>query len=349
MKGGYMLKVNNFSKLFYISIFFIIGLTILTQPVIAKTLTTEARSVIQRIQTKGSTLSGELNEFHSDFARHAEIMVNLENMIKELRSRGFLGKEYSQSPEKYERIYAEYAKNISEIKNVFIKHFPKIQNAVADFNRSIYYGKDRIIELRSDDLAIVDAELRRSKQVLNKLQNIRAELDTNCPKNNKISKNCKRQWRNYQRQLLNLKRGLARLKYMKKISNLKDSISHKLTEIMEQYVYKESETVDMLMNYAVNFEQYSSFSSSNGLGGMLSTIRELGKLNEKMKDFSKFQQGLDFHVADMGKLVENRLDHFMKDSGIGNINVESRGEVLRSYEDQEEEIADMIRELEGIE
>jgi len=335
----------------FISIFFLICILVLimTSSVFAKKLTSEARSVIQHIQKKGSTLSGTLTEFHQQFSASAQKMVLLESMIEELKSKGYLGQKYSDTPEKYERIYAEYARNISEIKKVFTQNFPKIQQAVSDFNRSVYYGKDRIAELKSDDLAIVETELGRSRQILQRLQTKRAELETNCPlekNSNRMSKNCKLQWRNYKNRLRNLKRSLARLKYMKKISNLKDSIGQKLTEIMERYVYKESETVDMLINYAINFEQYASFIGSNELGGMLSTFKELGKLESKLHDFEKFQKGLDFHVEDMGKIVDNRLDHFIKESGMGDMNVESRGDILRSFEDEEQLLAETIRDLE---
>jgi len=336
-----MKRLNNYFVIFSL----ICVLLSYTANVSAKKLTSEARSVIQHIQHKGNTLSGELTEFHQEFSARAEKMVKLESMIDELKQKGYLGQKYDDTPEKYERVYAEYARYISEIKNVFTKHFPRIQQAVADFNRSIYHGKDRITELRSDDLAIVESELGRSKQILLKLQNKRIDIESTCPKDQKISKNCKRQWRNYQRQLQNLKRSLTRLQYMKKISKLKESIGQKLTEIMERYVYKESDTVDMLMNYAINFEQYAGFIGSHELGGMLSTIRELGKMDEKLRDFQQFQKGLDFHVADMGKIVDNRLDHFIKSSGMGDINVESRGDILRSYEGEEQEIAEMIRQL----
>ena len=315
----------------------------------AKRLTSEARSVIQHIQQKGNTLSGTLTEFHQQFSASAQKMVNLEEMIDRLKEKGHLGKTYAETPEKYERVYAEYARYISEIKDVFIQNFPRIQQAVADFNRSVYHGKDRIAELKSDDLAIVEAELGRSKQILRKLQSKRADIEANCPNRqstHKMTKMCQHQWRNYKRQLRNLKRSLARLKYMKKISDLKDSISAKLTEIMERYVYKESDTVDMLMNYAMNFEQYASFIGSNELGGMLNTFKELTKLENRLRDFQRFQQGLDTHVADMGIIVDKRLDNFIQKSDMGDLELESRSEFLRSYEDEEQMIAETIQQLE---
>jgi hypothetical protein len=317
--------------------------------VFAKKLTSEARSVIQHIQKKGNALSGTLTEFHQEFSASAGKMVKLEFLVNELKKKNYLGQKYEETPEKYERVYAEYAHYISEIKDVFIKNFPKIQQALADFNRSVYHGKDRIAELKSDDLAIVETELGRSKQILGKLQAKRSELEADCPYNrnsHKMTRNCQNQWRDYKRQLRNLKRSVARLKYMKKISNLKDSISQKLTEIMERYVYKESETVDMLMNYAMSFEQYASFIGSTELGGMLSTFKELAKLETKLQHFEQFQVGLDSHVADMGRIVDDRVDNFMEKSGMGDVKVESRGDILRSFEDEEQMLAETILDLE---
>ena len=315
----------------------------------AKKLTSEARSVIQHIQKKGNALSGTLTEFHQEFSASAGKMVNLEFLVTELKKKNYLGQKYEETPEKYERVYAEYARYISEIKDVFIKNFPKIQQALADFNRSVYYGKDRIAELKSDDLAVVETELGRSKQILRKLQTKRVALEADCPytqNRHQMTRNCQNQWRDYKRQLRNLKRSVARLKYMKKISNLKDSISKKLTEIMERYVYKESETVDMLMNYAMSFEQYASFIGSNELGGMLSTFKELAKLETKLQDFEQFQLGLDSHVEDMGKIVDDRVDNFIQKSGMGDVKVESRGDILRSFEDEEQKLSETIMDLE---
>ncbi|MCP4109869.1 MAG: hypothetical protein GY749_30845 [Desulfobacteraceae bacterium] len=312
-----------------------------------KKLVSEARSVIQGIQERSNVLSDELTEFHQEFSARASKMVKLEAITEELLEKGYLGKKYADTPEKYERIYAEYARYMSEIKDIFVQHAPKIQGAVSAFNRSIYQGKDRIGELRSDDMAIVGAELGRIKHNFQGLQQQRIELENNCPKDSKkMSRTCKQQWMNYQRRLRRMKQSLARLQYMKKISEIKDSISGKLSEILGKYIYKEADTVEMLMNYAFNFEQYSEIIGSKDLGGMLKTIRELGKLEEKIKDFEQFQKGLDIHVADMGNLVDKRLDHFMKKSGMADMEVESRSDVLRGFEDQEEEISNMIRNLE---
>jgi len=334
-------------KFSYIIIIIICVLLIFSIPVSAKKLTAEARNVIQRIQSKGSTLSGELTEFHREFSAHAQKITELETMTEDLVRAGYLGKKYKDTPEKYERIYAEYAKHISEIKDIFVSHYPRIQRAVTDFNKSVYHGKDRIAELRSDDFSIVENELSKSKQIMYKLQGKRSELDQSCPRdtNKKMSKTCQRQWRNYKRQLTNLKRSLARLQYMKKIANLKDKIGKKLTQIMDQFVYKESDTVDMLMNYAVNFENYSSFIGSNGMGSILRYVKDLGKLNTQFKDLQQFQRGLDFHVTDMGSLIDKRLDNFMESGGLEDINFESRGDMLSSFDGEEELIRDMIKEL----
>ncbi|CAN2042940.1 hypothetical protein GMMP15_90078 [Candidatus Magnetomoraceae bacterium gMMP-15] len=314
-------------------------------PVIAKKLVSEARSVIQRIESKGSSLSNELSEFHSEFSSSAQKMVKLEETIEQLKRKGYLGKEYKDSPEKYERLYAEYAKYMSEIKNVFVSHLSRIQRSVTSFNRSIYEGKDRITELRSDDLAVVDTELKRIKQNYQKVKSKRESLESNCPKDRTLSRNCKRQWKNYDRQRRRITQSLKRIEYMKKISKLKDSISDKLAQIMDRYVDKEADIVEMLKNYAFSFEQYADFIGSNKLGGMLKTIGELAKLETKMKDFEKFQQGLDIHVGDMGNIIDKRLDHFIEKSGMADL--DSRSDMLGNYNNKEEEIERRIERLEN--
>jgi exonuclease VII large subunit len=311
----------------------------------AKKLVSEARSVIQNIQTRSDVLSGELEEYHRSFSKQAANMVELEAAIEDLKRKGYLGKDYADTPEKYDRLYAEYAKSVSELKDIFVKFYPRIQNAVSSFNRSVYVGRDRIEQLRSDDLAIAGAELRSARLNFQTLQQKRIELDNTCPQGNgNMTKSCSRQWTNYQRQLGRLKQSLTRLQYMQKISNLKDSIVNKLSQIMEAYVNKEADTVDMLMNYAFCFEQYSDFIGSKDVGGILRTIEGMKSLEAKLKDFEQFQSGLSIHVADMGNLVDKRLENFMKKSGMDK--VESMDDILLGYADQEEEIAKMIRALE---
>ncbi len=310
----------------------------------AKQMVSEARSVIQSIETKSNNLTGQLDKFHEEFAARAKNMVEIEAMVEELKREGYLGKTYKETPERYERVYAEFAKEMAEIKDIFSRHYPRIQTAVTSFNKSIYEGKDRISQIRSDDLAVVDAELSRSKVTFRELQDMRTNLESQCPQNaSQQSRSCRSQWKNYQRQLSRLKQSLARLNYMKKISNLKNSISGKLSEIMEQYVYKEEDIVNTLSSYAFSFEQYADFIGSKDLGGMLRTIRELGQLESKMRDLQQIQNGINFHVADMGGMVDDRLDYFMESSGFA---VESRDEKLASYADQEEDIQEMIRQLE---
>jgi len=100
------------------------------------------------------------------------------------------------------------------------------------------------------------------------------------------------------------------------------------------------------MNYAMSFEQYASFIGSNELGGMLSTFKELAKLETKLQDFEQFQLGLDSHVEDMGKIVDDRVDNFIQKSGMGDVKVESRGDILRSFEDEEQKLSETIMDLE---
>ena len=336
-------KVMHRTLPFALSLF--AAILLIVAPALAQELVSEARSVVQGIQSKGSTLSGELEEFHSRFAVEARRMVEIEAILEDLKAKGYIGPNYSDSPEKMERMNAEYADSIARIKETFVEYAPRIQDAVSDFNRSIYFGKDQIQDMRSQDLDVVDAELAISKTEFGDLKLLRSQLEMDCPENaSRKSRNCQRQWNDYQRQLGRLKQSLSRLQYMKKISSLKMAIVEKLSQILDDYQYREADVTAMLGNYAFNFEQYASFIGSKNLGGMLNTINELKQLDKKMKDFQQFQAGLDVHVANMGQLVDDRLEQLMDKSGVGQ--VESRSHMLQSYADQEDDIAKTIRDLE---
>jgi len=335
-------------KCLFVSILVIISIFICFSPAGAKKLVSEARSVIEGIQKKSKGLSGKLSEFHTEFSARAAKMVELEAVIEELKEKGYLGEKYSDTPEKYERVYAEYARYMSEIKDVFAKYAPLIQDAVSSFNKSIYRGRDRVSELRSDDMSGVGTELGQIKDNFQDIKQERSDLENKCPRGSgqKLSRTCQREWSNYQRKLTRINQRLARLKYMKKMAEIKNSITGKLAKILERYVDKEANTVDMLLNYAFSFEQYAGFIGSKDLGGMLKTIRELSKLEEKVKDFEQFHIGLEAHVGDMGTLVGKRLDHFMQETGMADVNMESRGDALQEYDGQEAQITNMIKELE---
>ncbi len=60
---------------------FLIAMSAFT-PVNAKKLVSEARSVIQGIQTRSNVLSDELTEFHKEFSARASKMVKLESMME---------------------------------------------------------------------------------------------------------------------------------------------------------------------------------------------------------------------------------------------------------------------------
>ncbi len=320
----------------------------LAAPAAAAKLVAEARSVVEAIQQKSSGLSTELTEFHTEFSAKAARMVQLETMMEELKEKGYLGKTYEESPEKYERIYAEYARYMTEIKDTFMKYAPKIQSSVKNFNASIYRGRDRIMELRSDNSGQIEGELIRVKDDFARIKAEKTRLESQCPRDGqtKMSSVCRSKWSNYQRRVNRLKQHVARMKFMRKMASLKTSIIGKLTDILDQYVDKEANTVDMLLSYASNFEEYGSFIGSKDLGGMLQAIQELRAMNETMRDFQQFQQGLTIHVEDMGNLVNKRLDHFMKNSGMDDMDVEPRSQHLQSYDDQIDQIDSDIRSLE---
>lgn len=217
---------------------------------------------------------------------------------------------------------------------------------MSTFNKSIYMGRDRVRELGSEDMSGVESELKEIKNSFQEIQNERFDLDKKCSGENQKSRNCRRERANYQRKLARLQSRVARLKYMKKITSIKNSVTEKLELILENYVDKEPYVVAMLKDYTFSFEQYSGFIGSKDLGGVMKTIRELGKLEEKVKDFKMFGQDLGKHVETMGEVANNRLESLMKMSGIEDPDVESRSDVLSSFDDQESRIANEIKQLE---
>ena len=337
------MKTKNILKL---SALIIISLFIIVPGVHAKKLISEAKSVIEKVQNNSKNLSGELSEFFTEFAGPASSMVKLEAAVEELREKGYLGAVYADSPEKYERIYAEYARHMSDIKDIFSKYAPRIQNAAAGFNRSIYMGRDKVRELGSEDMSSVESNLKAIKNTFQELKNERFELDKKCSGEQQKSRNCQRERANYQRKLARLQSRVSRLKYMKKIIKIKNSVTEKLELILENYVDKEPYVVAMLKDYTFSFEQYSGFIGSKDLGGVMKTIRELGKLEEKVKDFKMFGQGLNKHVTEMGNLAASRLESLMKMSGIEDPDVQSRSDVLSSFDDQANKLENEIKQLE---
>lgn len=311
----------------------------------AAKLVSEARSVIDGIGEKSKTLSGTLTEFHTEFSARASKMVQLEAAVEELKEKGYLGETYAQSPEKHERIYSEYARYLSEIKEVFTKYAPLIQSRIKSFNRSIYMGRDRL-ELSSDQMAVVETEIKAGRNTLRELRHEREQLEKKCSRDGKISRNCRREWGSYDRKLARLTMTVARLKYMKKMHSIKDSINGNLEKILDRYVNRETEMTDVLLNYTFAFEQYASFIGNNEIGGMLKAVRELDGMEKKIKHLVAWEQGVQEIVKETGKMVYGRLDHYMKQGNIQDPDVESHSGLLKNYEGRENQVEQMINEME---
>ncbi len=311
-----------------------------------KRIVSEARSVMDGIQHHGKHLGEELNEFYRQFSGYTSQLVKLEAAMEELKEKGYIGSTYELSPEKYERIYAEYAFYMAKIKNLFKEFAPRIQGTVSAFNKSIYTGRDRVQELRSSDLAAVEAKKKMSQDALKNLKKERMDLEKNCSRdaqNQSIS--CRQAWTEYERKLNAMTIQVTRLKSMKKMADIRQSITEKLSRILDRFGDKEAQTVATLLNYTASFESYASFIGSNNLSGMLRSIRALGELNHQIQDLERWEKGMGVMVSETASLVDERVNSFMKKAGMIDLAVESRSDVLRQYEGREDQLDQMLKEL----
>ncbi len=349
--GGFQIRkgeiVVNKKGILYVLVFLVTQGLMGHAPGEAKQLASEARSVIYEIQDRGAALSGELSEFHGEFSGEVSGMIELEAIVLELKREGDIGEKYSDSPEKYDRVYAEYAKRISAIKDIFVDCYPGIQRSIRAFNKAVTRGKDRVVELRSDYLAMANAEPGWSRGALRKFRRERDELEAECPMDAEYARgNCKRKWEIYARRLNRLESHLKRMRTMKKASKLKDALSGKLAVIIDQYAARETDAVDWMRGCAFIFEQYADSLGNRAPDIASNALRELKALEKRIGSFEKFHEEIGSRIADMRAMLDDHSDHSMEQNGV--FEMESRGEALSAFDDREDEIKDMIKTLEPV-
>ena len=130
----------------------------------AASFVTEATSVVDQVIDQGQAANSEIDAFYQDFSQTATRMVDLEARVERWKSEGYLCEQYIDCVEKYDLIYAYYGQSMAEIQQAFERHQDGILAALSRFNRIVYQGKDRLSDLRSDDLAAVPAEHRATAQ-----------------------------------------------------------------------------------------------------------------------------------------------------------------------------------------
>ena len=306
----------------------------------AKSFVTEATSVVDQVIDQGQAANSEIDAFYQDFSQTATRMVDLEARVERWKSEGYLCEQYIDCVEKYDLIYAYYGRSMAEIQQAFERLLDGILAALSRFNRIVYQGKDRLSDLRSDDLAALPAELERMRNAQEELVSRIADLQQECPE--RTSTQCKRRWRAFQRDLTRTSRELKRIAYTRKLATLRESIITRLDGVLDRYSDIEEEAVATLTNYAFVFEQYGELSGSEGIGKLLTVATDLGKLDGKLRQMQDFGKGLEIHLLDMGHLINERLDQVAG----GDITVESRQGALVESGDLLEGNDRLLRELE---
>lgn len=306
----------------------------------AASFVTEATSVVDQVIDQGQAANTEIDAFYQDFSQTAARMVDLEARVERWKSEGYLCEQYIDCAEKHDLIYAYYGQSMAEIQQAFERHQDGILAALSRFNRIVYQGKDRLSDLRSDDLAALPAEFERMRHAQEALKSRNADLKQECPE--RTSTQCRRKWRAFQRDLNRTSRELKRIAYTRKLATLRESIITRLDGVLERYSDIEEEAVATLTNYAFIFEQYGELSGSEGIGKLLTVATDLGKLDGKLRQMQDFGKGLEIHLLDMGHLINERLDQVAG----GDITVESRRGALVESGDLLEGNDRLLRELE---
>lgn len=305
----------------------------------AASFVTEATSVVDQVIDQGQNANSEIDAFYQDFSQTAARMVDLEARVERWKSEGYLCEQYIDCVEKHDLIYAYYGQSMAEIQQAFERHQDGILGALSRFNRIVYQGKDRLSDLRSDDLAALPAEIERMGNAQEELKARKADLQQECPE--RTSTRCKRKWRAFQRDLNRVTRELKRIAYTRKLATLRESIVMRLDGVLDSYSDIEEEAVATLTDYAFIFESYGELSGAEGIGKFLTVATELGELDGKLRQMQDFGKGLEIVVLDLGDVMDKRLEQIG-----GDITVESRRGVLVESGDQLEGNDRLLRELE---
>ncbi len=308
----------------------------------ATSFVSEATVVVDRINKESQSANQEIEDFYRDFSKAAGDMIALEAKVDQWKKEGYLCGEYSKCPEKYDLIYAYYADRMAMIQKAFDEHRDAIQAALSRFNRVVYEGRDRIADLRTGDAVKVKADLHRLSLENERLRNLRANLEQQCPVSKEMSRSCVRRWRAFRRDAARVRRNLQRLLYVQRLNKLRKSIIDRLENILDSYSSLEADAVDSLANYAFIFEQYGELSGASGIGQLFQAVKQIRELDKKLAQMEKFGKGLQLHVLQVGKLMDDRLAQIEEQD----IRVYSRTEQIEDATNLLESNDKLLRQLE---
>lgn len=306
----------------------------------AASFVTEATRVVSQVTDQGRAANSEIDSFYQDFSAAAARMVDLEARVERWKAEGYLCERYAECPEKYDLIYAYYAQSMAEIQQAFQRHQGGILAALSRFNRVVYQGKDKLSDLRSDDLAALPAEIGRLRGAQERLRARSSALQQECPE--RTSRACIRKWRAFDRDLQRSHREIKRATYARQLARLRESMLERLDGVLGRYGDIEENSVATLTDYAFIFEQYGELSGSEGIGGLLAAARDLAQLDGKLQQMQDFGKGLQVHLLDMGNLLNDRLGLLEGQD----LEVGSRREVLTDSGNLLEGNDRLLRELE---
>ena len=306
----------------------------------AASFVNEATRVVEQVTDQGKAANSEIDAFYEDFSPVAARMLDLEARVERWKTEGYLCERYADCAEKYDLIYASYAQSMAEIQQAFERHQDGILAALSRFNRVVYQGKDKLSDLRSDDLAALPAEIGRLRGVQERLKTRNAELRQECPE--RTGRECIRKWRAFDRDLRRSQRAIRRAAYARQIARLRSSMLERLDGVLDRYSDIEEESVATLTKYAFIFEEYGGFSGSEGIGRLLASARDLAQLDTRRRQMQDISEGLEVHVLETGKLFEDRIGLLEGED----LEVGSRREVLIDSGNRLEANDRLLRELE---
>lgn len=275
-------------------------------PAASATFVNEATRVVDDIARQSEQTNGALSDFYRDFGEPAAQMVKLEALVERLRREGTLCEHYADCPDKTDLVYAHYGQAMARIQQVFARHREKILAALAGFNQQVYRGRDRIEDLRSNELDNAPAEVRALKGEQAQLRQRQAEITRDCPDSER-STACLRQWREFQRNANRLNRRIQRAAYAHQLGRLRNSVIERLGVVLDGNTHLEADVVAALADYAFVFESYAELSSADGIGQLMGTVQQLADLTQKLDELEQFGEGLKVHVLDVGQLLNERL------------------------------------------
>ena len=271
----------------------------------AKGFVTEAASVVDQIVDQGQAATNEIEAFYRDYHAPASRMVDLEARVERWKDEGYLCERYVDCVEKYDLIYAYYHQAVADIQEAFQRRQDGILAATSQFNRIVYQGKDRLLDLRSNELAELPAKVQQLRNTQDRLGARNLELRQECPERD--SRECTRKWREFDRALTRSHREIQRVAYTNKVAKLRGSILARLQEVLERYTDMEERWVSLLTQQAYVLEEIGTYSGSSGIGAMIANLGSLKGLDQKVEQMIKLLDGMEHHVKEVANVMNDRV------------------------------------------